>query len=150
MEEIDAGLSLEGYTTSTGTPWPAKNDGRVVVRALLRGGLRPESRDHRIMAYAAQWEAKMMSPTAAQQQRAGPSASANATALALVTATADANALAITSSHAAAAASPVRAGVRVRVRLGFLTLTLTPTLTLTRPTPQQAVRHKWATPTTIP
>ena len=32
VEEIDAGLSLEGYTTSTGTPWPAKNDGRVVVR----------------------------------------------------------------------------------------------------------------------
>ena len=62
VEEIDAGLSLEGYTTSTGTPWPAKNDGRVVVRALLRGGLRPESRDHRIMTYAAQWEAKMMSP----------------------------------------------------------------------------------------
>ena len=54
VEEIDAGLSLEGYTTSTGTPWPAKNDGRVVVRALLRGGLRPESRDHRIMTYAAQ------------------------------------------------------------------------------------------------
>ena len=130
MEEIDAGLSLEGYTTSTGTPWPAKNDGRVVVRALLRGGLRPESRDHRIMAYAAQWEAKMMSPTAAQQPRAAPSASANTTALALATASADAdaNALAITSAHATAAASPAHL-VRLRVRLR-LRLTLTLTLTL--------------------
>ena len=130
MEEIDAGMSLEGYTTSTGTPWPAKNDGRVVVRALLRGGLRPESRDHRIMAYAAQWEAKMMSPTAAQQPRAAPSASANTTALALATASADAdaNALAITSAHATAAASPAHL-VRLRVRLR-LRLTLTLTLTL--------------------
>ena len=118
VEEIDAGLSLEGYTTSTGTPWPAKNDGRVVVRALLRGGLRPESRDHRIMTYAAQWEAKMMSPTAAHQPRAAPSASANATALA------------ITSAHAAAAASPAHL-VRLRVRLSLrLTLRLRLRLTL--------------------
>ena len=90
----------------------------MVVRALLRGGLRPESRDHRIMAYAAQWEAKMMSPTAAQQPRAAPSASANATALA------------ITSAHAAAAASPAHL-VRLRLRLRALTLALA--LTLTRP-----------------
>ena len=38
-----------------GTPWPAKNDGRVVVRALLRGGLRPDSDDQRVLSYAAQW-----------------------------------------------------------------------------------------------
>ena len=38
-----------------GTPWPAKNDGRVVVRALLRGGLRPGSDDQRVLSYAAQW-----------------------------------------------------------------------------------------------
>ena len=37
-----------------GTPWPAKNDGRVVVRALLRGGLRPASDDTRVLSYATQ------------------------------------------------------------------------------------------------
>ena len=66
VEAIDAALSAEGHTTSTGTPWPARNDGRVVVRALLRAGLQPASDDARVRDYAAEWAAKMLAGTAAQ------------------------------------------------------------------------------------
>ena len=37
VAQIVAALSAEGFRTSTGTPWLAKNDGRVVVRARTRG-----------------------------------------------------------------------------------------------------------------
>eukprot|EP00962_Isochrysis_galbana_P009150 scaffold2549_cov108-Isochrysis_galbana.AAC.7 len=36
--EIDRTLSREHFHTSRGTPWPRHNDGRVVVRTLLRHG----------------------------------------------------------------------------------------------------------------
>ena len=75
----------------TGTPWPAKNDGRVVVRALLRNGLQPDSVDpkvrthspdleqrgraapnpmpnpHQVRSYATQWGAKMLGSAQEQQ-----------------------------------------------------------------------------------
>jgi hypothetical protein len=66
VEAIDSALSSEGHTTSTGTPWPARNDGRVVVRALLRAGLQPASDDARVRDYAAEWAVKMMAGTPAQ------------------------------------------------------------------------------------
>ena len=34
--EIDKTLHRESFKTSTGTAWPPKNDGRVVVRILLQ------------------------------------------------------------------------------------------------------------------
>ena len=49
-------MYLDHISVCPGTPWPAKNDGRVVVRVLLRGGLRPESDDQRVLSYAAQWD----------------------------------------------------------------------------------------------
>ena len=39
VPEIDNTLHLEGHSTSTGTPWPARNDGCVVVRTLLKSGI---------------------------------------------------------------------------------------------------------------
>jgi hypothetical protein len=36
--EIDRTLHREHFQTSRGTPWPRNNDGRVVVRTLLRNG----------------------------------------------------------------------------------------------------------------
>ena len=39
VPEIDNTLHLEGHSTSTGTPWPARNDGCVVVRTLLKSDI---------------------------------------------------------------------------------------------------------------
>lgn len=51
--EIDQTLSREQFKTSAGTPWPQKNDGRVVVRTLLRQGIAPTiGGDERLEAYA--------------------------------------------------------------------------------------------------
>jgi len=36
--EIDRMLCREKFCTSKGTPWPRRNDGRVVVRTLLQNG----------------------------------------------------------------------------------------------------------------
>ena len=58
--EIDRTLHREQFKTSTGTLWPAKNDGRVVVRMLLRHGIAPLSGgDARIDDYAREYAAKM-------------------------------------------------------------------------------------------
>jgi hypothetical protein len=39
VTEIDKALHREGYTTSTGKPWPSSNDGCVIVRTLLKSGI---------------------------------------------------------------------------------------------------------------
>ena len=58
--EIDKTLHREQFKTSTGTLWPAKNDGRVVVRMLLRHGIAPHSGgDTRIDDYAREYAGKM-------------------------------------------------------------------------------------------
>eukprot|EP00900_Chrysochromulina_parva_P008459 jgi/Chrpa1/17614/Chrysochromulina_OHIO_Genome00023742-RA len=41
VTEIEKRLHGEGHKTSSGTRWPAKNDGRVVVRILLNSGIDP-------------------------------------------------------------------------------------------------------------
>ena len=41
VPEIDQTLAEEGFLTSTGSRWPARNDGRVVVRLLLNHGIAP-------------------------------------------------------------------------------------------------------------
>ena len=51
--EIDRTLHRESYKTSTGTRWPAKNDGRVVVRLLINNGLTPIPGDARVRAAVA-------------------------------------------------------------------------------------------------
>lgn len=85
ISEIDAALSHEGHTTSTGTPWPAKNDGRVVTRLLLKHGLQPNfGNDHRLAEYARQYGARMapdMSPQPALlRHSSGPAALTTAAA----------------------------------------------------------------------
>ena len=78
----------------------------MVVRALLRSGLRPESDDQRVLSYAAQWGAKMMSPAAAQEQRppnAITNASSNANAIA------SSNAIA-SPAHSSASSSATQVG----------------------------------------
>ncbi|EOD06054.1 hypothetical protein EMIHUDRAFT_250045 [Emiliania huxleyi CCMP1516] len=58
-EEIDRALHLEGFLTSTGTPWPRSNDGRVVVRALLRAGVAPlPGGDARVARYVKELQEK--------------------------------------------------------------------------------------------
>ena len=121
--------SMSTYPCNTsacpGTPWPAKNDGRVVVRALLRSGLRPESDDQRVLSYATQWGAKMMSPAAAQEQRPPiTNASTNAINNAIT------NAVASPAHSSASAASSATQVGHPSHALG-LTLTPTPTPTLT-------------------
>ena len=75
VETIDASLSREGYRTSTGTPWPSRNDGRVVVRTLLRHGLQPVSHDPKVASYATDWATKMLGgPTALPQEQMPPNA----------------------------------------------------------------------------
>ena len=44
---------------ASGTPWPERNDGRVVVRTLLKGGITPVPGDVRIKRYAAEYAAKL-------------------------------------------------------------------------------------------
>ena len=63
--EIDRTLHREQFKTSTGTLWPAKNDGRVVVRTLLKGGVTPVPGDVKIKRYVAEYTAKL----AASSQR---------------------------------------------------------------------------------
>ena len=57
--EIDRTLHREQYRTSSGTPWPARNDGRVVVRTLLKAGITPVPGDVRIKRYATEYAAKL-------------------------------------------------------------------------------------------
>ena len=50
---------MEGFLTSTGTPWPRSNDGRVVVRALLRAGVAPlPGGDARVARYVKELQEK--------------------------------------------------------------------------------------------
>jgi hypothetical protein len=60
--EIDRALHREDHKTSTGTRWPSKNDGRVIVRLLLNNGLAAESivaGDAKIARYVAEYAAKL-------------------------------------------------------------------------------------------
>ena len=57
--DIDRRLHNERYLTSTGTLWPSKNDGRVVVRQLLNGGIHPIAGDEKIACYVATYAAKL-------------------------------------------------------------------------------------------
>ena len=44
----------------SGTPWPSKNDGRVVVRTLLQQGvLAPVAGDAKIQKYISEYSAEM-------------------------------------------------------------------------------------------
>ena len=70
--EIDRTLHREGYKTSTGTRWPAKNDGRVVVRLLLNNGITPSAGDAKVAKYMAEYAAKL---AAAEAKRAPSSRS---------------------------------------------------------------------------
>lgn len=83
VETIDASLSREGFRTSTGTPWPSRNDGRVVVRTLLRHGLQPISHDAKVASYAAEWAAKMLGgPVTLPQEQMPPNTASNQTSAA--------------------------------------------------------------------
>ena len=44
---------------SAGTPWPAKNDGRVVVRTLLQAGFTPRAGDAKIAKYVQEYSSKL-------------------------------------------------------------------------------------------
>ena len=57
--EIDRTLFREGHKTSTGTRWPAKNDGRVVVRLLLNNGIVPTAGDAKVARYIQEYTAKL-------------------------------------------------------------------------------------------
>jgi hypothetical protein len=59
--EIDRALHREGCKTSTGTRWPAKNDGRVVVRLLLNNGICTLAGDAKIARYMTEYTAKLNS-----------------------------------------------------------------------------------------
>ena len=61
VTEIDKTLHREGHKTSSGTRWPAKNDGRVVVRILLNSSITPVSGDVRIVRYVQEYEGKLKS-----------------------------------------------------------------------------------------
>ena len=56
--DIDRTLHREDRKTSTGTRWPAKNDGRVVVRLLLNNGIAPIAGDAKIAKYVRELQAK--------------------------------------------------------------------------------------------
>ena len=71
--EIDKTLHREQFKTSTGTPWPAKNDGRVVVRTLLRHGIEPVPGDAKIKKYVQEYSAKLGAGGASQSQPSRPS-----------------------------------------------------------------------------
>ena len=67
VSEIDATLSREQHTTSTGTLWPRKNDGRVVSRLLLRHGIQPNfGNDRKLEEYAMEYVGRMASDAAAE------------------------------------------------------------------------------------
>ena len=55
VTEIDRTLHRERFATSTGTPWPARNDGRVVVRLLVSNGITPVGGDARVDAFIADY-----------------------------------------------------------------------------------------------
>ena len=57
--EIDRTLHREQHHTSTGTPWPAKNDGRVVVRTLLNNNITPVTGDARVARYVSEYASKI-------------------------------------------------------------------------------------------
>ena len=61
--DIDRALHRERYLTSTATRWPSKNDGRVVVRLLLNGGIRPVAGDAKIARYVTEYAAKLEAKT---------------------------------------------------------------------------------------
>ena len=65
--KIDRMLHLEGYRTSSGTPWPARNDGRVIVRTLLKAGITPNPGDVRIKRYAEEYAAKLAASSRANR-----------------------------------------------------------------------------------
>lgn len=54
---IDRRLSADGFKNSSGRPWAAKNDGRVVVRILLNHGLAVSGSDPKIREYARSYAA---------------------------------------------------------------------------------------------
>ena len=56
-------LHRERYVTSTGTRWPSKNDGRVVVRLLINSGIRPVAGDAKIARYVTEYTAKLAAKT---------------------------------------------------------------------------------------
>jgi hypothetical protein len=60
VADIDVTLHREGYKTSTGTRWPSKNDGRVVVRVLLKHGVAAvvAEGDEKLAGYAKEYAAK--------------------------------------------------------------------------------------------
>ena len=64
VTEIDKTLHRECHKTSSGTRWPAKNDGRVVVRILLNSSITPVSGDVRIVRYVQEYEGKLKSKMA--------------------------------------------------------------------------------------
>jgi hypothetical protein len=57
--EIDKALHRDKLLTSTGTPWPAKNDGRVVVRLLLNNGIVPVAGDAKVAKYMREYAVKI-------------------------------------------------------------------------------------------
>ena len=57
--EIDRTLHREQHRTSTGTRWPAKNDGRVVVRLLLNNGITPVAGDAKVARYVSEYASKV-------------------------------------------------------------------------------------------
>ncbi|KAL1519988.1 hypothetical protein AB1Y20_023470 [Prymnesium parvum] len=57
--EIDRTLHTEKFRTSTGTPWPARNDGRVVARILIQNDIPVLAGDTKIERYAVEYFQKM-------------------------------------------------------------------------------------------
>ena len=57
--DIDRTLHREQHRTSKGTPWPAKNDGRVVVRTLLNNNITPVTGDPRVARYVSEYASKI-------------------------------------------------------------------------------------------
>lgn len=56
---IDRRLSTEGFKNSSGRPWAAKNDGRVVTRILLKHGLEINTGCPRLRRYASEYATKL-------------------------------------------------------------------------------------------
>ena len=71
VTEIDRTLHRERFATSTGTPWPARNDGRVVVRLLVNNEIEPVGGDAKVDAFIADY-------TGAHSKKVGGSAASSA------------------------------------------------------------------------
>lgn len=56
---IDRRLNADGFKNSSGRPWAAKNDGRVVVRILTNYGIPVSGTDPKIRLYAREYAAKL-------------------------------------------------------------------------------------------